>query len=215
MKSSTERPVRRPESSRSARSAKSKKYTKQTARVEARRDGKPLIFGWGKHLSHTEKVRIQTRVTWIVTGILGLLVVGVIVWFWLDINIIVPGKAITVVNGHSIPQSQFRKLVAVKSQLEDNVINGPHGLNAQKSNLEKQVADQQKIIDTTTSQITNLNKQIKALPAGPSAQRDSLNAQLKAAQQQQKAAQTKGSQLNQQLTALTDPSSGQIALEEQ
>jgi len=215
MKSSTERPVRRPESSRSARSAKSKKYTKQTARVEARRDGKPLIFGWGKHLSRTEKVRIQTRVTWIIAGILGLLVVGVIVWFWLDISVIIPGEAITVVNGHSIPQSQFRKLVALEAQLEDNVINGPHGLNAQSSALQKQVADQQKIIDTATSQITSLNKQIKALPAGPSAQRDSLNSQLKAAQQQLQTAQTKGNQLNQQLTALTDPSSGQIALEEQ
>src|SRR5437763_11500510 len=122
MKNSTEGPVRRPESSRSARSAKTKKYTKQTARVGARRDGKPLIFGWGKHLSHTEKVRIQTRITWIIAGILGLLIIGVIVWFWLDINVIIPGKAITTVNGHAIPQSQFRKLVAVKAQLEDNFI---------------------------------------------------------------------------------------------
>ncbi len=55
MKSQTERPVRRPENQRSA---KPKRYHKQTARVEARRDGKPLIFGWGKHLSHKEKVKI-------------------------------------------------------------------------------------------------------------------------------------------------------------
>jgi parvulin-like peptidyl-prolyl isomerase len=212
MKSSTERPVRRPDSSRSARSAKAKRYTKQTARVEARRDGKPLIFGWGKHLSHTEKVRIQTRVTWIIAGILGLIVVGVIVWFWLDINVIVPGETITSVNGHAIPQSQFRKLVAVKAQLEDNVINGPHGLNAQRTDLEKQVADQQKIIDTTTSQITSLTNQIKALPPGPSAQRDSLNAQLTAAKQQLKTAQTQHDQINQQLTTMTQTT---IPLEQQ
>ena len=215
MKSSTERPARRPDNQRSARAAKTKRYTKQTARVEARRDGKPLIFGWGKHLSHTEKVRIQSRATWIIAGIFGLLVVGVIVWFWLDLNVFIPGEAITTVNGHQIPQSQFRKLVAVKAQLEENVINGSHGLNAQRTGLEKQVADQQKIIDTTNNQISSLNSQIKALPAGPSAQRTSLTSQLNTAQQQLQAAQTQEGQLNQQLTTLTDPSSGEIALEQQ
>ena len=215
MKSSTERPARRPESSRPARSAKTKNYTKQTARVEARRDGKPLIFGWGKHLTRTEKTRLQTRATWITAGVLGLLVIVVVVWFWLDITVIIPGEAITTVNGHAIPQSQFRKLVAVKTQLEDNLINGPHGLNAERSTLEKQIADQQKTIDTTTSQITNLNNQIKKLPPGSSSQRDSLNAQLKAAQQQLATTQTQQGKLGQQLTALTNPSSGQIALEQQ
>src|SRR5689334_7426847 len=106
MKNSTERPVRRPESQRSPRSTKAKRYTKQTARVEARRDGKPLIFGWGKQLSHTEKVRIQRRATWTITSVLALLVVGVLVWAWININIIIPGQPITSVNGHQIPQSE-------------------------------------------------------------------------------------------------------------
>ncbi len=72
MKSQTERPVRRPGNQQSAGSNKSKKYHKQTARVEARRDGKPLIFGWGNHLSHNEKVKIQRRATWTIAGLIGL-----------------------------------------------------------------------------------------------------------------------------------------------
>ncbi len=56
MKSQT---VRRPENKRSARSTKSRRYNKQTAHVEARRDGKPLIFGWGGHLSHNEKLLLS------------------------------------------------------------------------------------------------------------------------------------------------------------
>jgi len=67
MKSQTERPVKQ----RSTRSNKSRKYNRQTAHVEARRDGKPLIFGWGKHLSHVEKVRIQRRATWAIAGLFG------------------------------------------------------------------------------------------------------------------------------------------------
>src|SRR6266851_9064280 len=105
MNTQTERPVRKA----TGKGGKStKRYYKQTAHVEARRDGKPLIFGWGKHLSHTEKVRIQRRATWIITSILGLLVIGVLVWSWLNINVIIPGEPITTVNGHQIPQSQFR-----------------------------------------------------------------------------------------------------------
>src|SRR5579864_5525145 len=106
MKSQTERPVRRPGNQRSAGSNNSKRYHKQTAHVEARRDGKPLIFGWGKHLSHTEKVRIQRRATWGLAVFIVLLLTSVIVGAWINLNIIIPGQTITSVNGHAIPQSE-------------------------------------------------------------------------------------------------------------
>src|SRR6266496_4854391 len=157
MNSQTERPVRRPENHRSTRSNKSKRYYKQTARVEARRDGKPLIFGWGKHLSHSEKVKIQRRVTWAIAGFIGLLLVGTIVGFWINLNIIIPGLPITSVNGHQIPQSQYRKMVAVKTQLEVNKIYGPHGLTAQSKDLQTQDATQLKNLDKNT---VPLEKQI-------------------------------------------------------
>lgn len=69
----TSQTARRPNSPRPTRSAKARKYTKQTAHVEARRDGKPLIFGWGGHLSRTEKTRLQRRIIWAMTALIGLL----------------------------------------------------------------------------------------------------------------------------------------------
>jgi parvulin-like peptidyl-prolyl isomerase len=171
----TSQTARRPKDQRSARSAKAKKYTRQTAHVEARRDGKPLAFGWGGHLSRHEKNRLQTRIIWATTALIGLLIVAVVVGFWVNINIIVPAQPITTVNGQSIPQSDYRKLFAIAAQLEANNIYGPNGLNAQRDNLSKQVADAQ-----TT--INNLNTQIKALPKGTSKERTSLESQLTAAQ---------------------------------
>ena len=212
MKSSTERPARRPENQRPARSTKSKKYHRQTAHVEARRDGKPLIFGWGKHLSHTEKVRIQRLATWAMAGLIGLILIGTIVGFWIDNNIIIPGLPITSVNGHQIPQSEYRLMVALQTQLEVNKLYGPNGLTAQSQALEKQDAAQLKIITDTTTQINNLNKQIKALPPGPSAQRTSLNNQLKTAQTTLKNAQAKHTSLNSEFTNIQKNS---IPLEQQ
>src|SRR5579884_1722462 len=168
MKSQTERPVRQPESKRSTRSSKankSKRYRRQTARIEARRDGKPLIFGWGKHLSHSEKVVIQRRATWGLTAFIAVLIVAVVVGFWINNNIIQPGLPITSVNGHQIPQSQYRKMVAFKTLQEMEKLYGPHGLNQQVKDLQTQDAVQVKIIDDQTKQIDDLNKQKKATDA--------------------------------------------------
>src|SRR2546427_10466374 len=164
MKSQTEQPVKQ----RTTRSNKPKKYNRQTAHVEARRDGKPPIFGWGKHLSHAEKVKIQRRATWAIAGIFGFLIVGTILAFWISINIIQPGLPITSVNGHQIPQSQYRKMVALQTQLALNKVYGPHGLFQQRTDLATQVADQQKAINTDTTKVDDLNKQISKLPPGDS-----------------------------------------------
>ncbi|MDQ2886680.1 MAG: peptidylprolyl isomerase [Chloroflexota bacterium] len=171
----TSQTARRPKDQRSARSAKAKKYTRQTAHVEARRDGKPLVFGWGGHLSHHEKTRLQSRIIWATTALIALLIVAVVVGFWVNINIIVPAQPITTVNGQAIPQSDYRKLFALAAQLEANHIYGSNGLNAQRDNLSKQVADAQTTID-------KLNTQLKALPKGTSKERTSLESQLAAAQ---------------------------------
>lgn len=195
MKSQT---ARRPDTQRSTRSAKAKKYIKQTAHVEARRDGKPLIFGWGGHLPHSEKTRIHRRAIWTITVLTVLLIIAVLIGAWININILVPNLAITSVNGQAIPQSDYRKLLALKSQLELNKIYGPTGLTSQRDSLRKQVADQQKIVDDTTKQIDDLNKQIKALPAGSSTQNTDLAKQLTTAKTQLADAQKKHDDLNKQ-----------------
>src|SRR6516165_12020238 len=171
MNSQTERPVKRSVNQRSTRSTKSRRYHKQT--------------------SHAEKVKIQRRATWAMAGFFGLLIVGTIVGFWITINIIIPGQPITSVNGHQIPQSQFRKMVAVKTQLELNKLYGVSGLVAQGNDLQKQDAAQLKTINDLTKQVDALNKQIKALPAGSSQQRTDLENQLKTVQKQLSDAQAK------------------------
>lgn len=195
--------ARRPENKRPTRSNRGRKYSKQTARFEGKRDGKPLIWGWGGHLSHSEKVQLQRRATWAAAIAVGLLIVIVIVGFWININVITPGLPITEVNGHQIPQSLYRKMVAFQAELDQNNINGPHGLTAQRDALRKQVATQQKSIDDTNKSITSLNAQIKALPAGPSSERTNLTSQLKGAQAQLSIEQSQLNTVNSQYTTLT------------
>src|SRR5579859_7308702 len=178
----TSQTVRRPENqrqnSRNTRpNTKPKKYVKQTARFEGRRDKKPLIFGWGGHLSHSQKVRLQRRATWTGAIAFAVLIVVVLVGFWVDLNVIIPGLAITSVNGQAISQSQYRKLVALKAQIEQNKIYGVHGLTAQENSIKKQMTAEQNTVSAATTQITNLQKQLKASGL-TSAQRTSLNNQI-------------------------------------
>lgn len=206
MKSQTERPTPRSENRRSpAKSSnKARRYSRQTARgIEAKRDGKPLVFGWGKHLSHKEKVTLQRRATWGVTSLIILLVIAVLIGTWINNNIIVPGLPITTVNGHQIPQSQFRKLVALKTLLENNKVNGKNGLFAQRKDLEARDAAELATINTLTKQVDDLNKQIKALPNGPSQKRTDLTNQLKTAQQQLTDAQGVHQNLSSKISTLT------------
>src|ERR1700686_3036401 len=179
MKSQTERPAQRPGSQRPARPNKARRYSRQTAHgVEAKRDGKPLVFGWGKHLSHKEKIQVQRRAIWGFTALIVLVLIVVLVGSWVNFNIIIPGQPITTVNGHQIPQSQFRKMVALQTLLKNNALNGRNGLTAQRIANEKLDAAQLAIINTDSKTVTSLNAQIKALPAGPSSQRTALESQL-------------------------------------
>lgn len=202
MSTQTERPVRKPNSQRSRITKGGKRYSKQTAHVEARRDGKPLIFGWGTHLSHTEKIKFQRRATWGLTAFIFFLLVAIIIGAWINLNIIVPGLAITTVNGHAIPQSEYRTMVAVKTQLELNKLYGPNGLTAQRTSLERQSAQVNSTISTTNTQIAKLQKQLKQLPAGPSSQRTTLTQQLNTAQATLATNTTKNKQLQDQLNNL-------------
>jgi len=203
MNTQTERPVRRP-NQRGKAAKNSKRYHKQTAHIEARRDGKPLIFGWGKHLSHTEKIRIQRRATWGMAIFIFLVLAAVIVGSWINLNIIVPGLAITTVNGHAIPQSEYRTMVAVKTQLELNKLYGPTGLTSQLTSLQRQSAQVTQSIASTNSQISSLNSQISKLPAGPSNKRTQLTKQLNDAKKTLATETTQQTNLQSQITNLSN-----------
>ncbi|TMB86014.1 MAG: hypothetical protein E6J44_07190 [Chloroflexi bacterium] len=194
--------ARRPPNQRPTRPNKSKRYVKQTARFEGQRDGKALVFGWGGHLSHNQKVQLQRRVTWAIAIAFVALIIVVFVGSWINFNVIVPGLPITSVNGHPIPQSIYRKMVAFQAELAQNQLYGPNGLTVQRDNLRKQIAAQQKSASDTQKQIDTLNKQIKALPAGPGTQRTNLTNQLNTAQKQLTTEQATLTNLNQQYALL-------------
>jgi len=219
MSSQTERPTQRPESRRPPRSNKARRYNRQTAHgVEAKRDGKPLVLGWGGHLSHKDKIKVQRRAIWGFTALVVLVLIAVLVGTWIDNNIIIPGLPITTVNGHQIPQSEFRKMVALKTLIENNKINGRNGLTAQRAALEKQDAAELQTITTDTKTVSTLNTQIKALPAGPGQKRTDLESQLKTAQQNLSSAQTKHNNFTTQIDTLvqtTIPFEQQIFTESQ
>ena len=131
--------VRGPDTQRSTRPAKTRKYVKQTAHFEARRDGKPIIFGWGGHLSRSEKNQLARRAIWAVTTLLVALIVFILVGFWVSINIIVPSKTISSVNDQNIPQSDYHKMAVFKGELYNNQLNGVHGLAAQQDALQSKI----------------------------------------------------------------------------
>jgi len=131
--------VRGPDGQRPTRSAKTRKYVKQTAHFDARRDGKPLIFGWGGHLSRHEKNQLALRSVWAVTLLLVAFMVFILVGFWVNINIIVPGQTISSVNDQNIPQSDYHKMAVFKGEIYNSELNGVHGLIAQENDLQTQI----------------------------------------------------------------------------
>jgi parvulin-like peptidyl-prolyl isomerase len=95
---------------------------RQTAHLEGRRDGKPLIFGWGKHLTRAEKTRIQTIAAYTFGGLVLASLVGVFVFAVIQQNVLIPNSAIVTINNTSISQDLYRKTLAYKAQDEWNTI---------------------------------------------------------------------------------------------
>ena len=89
---------------------------RQTARLEGRRDGKPLIFGWGSHLTRAQKTRYQRVALFIFGGFVAVLVVFVAVFGVIQQNYIIPNETIVVVNGTHVSQDTYRKALAVRAQ---------------------------------------------------------------------------------------------------
>ena len=181
---------RKPDTKQSPRSAQSRRYNRQTAaHVTVRRDGKPLIFGYGGHLSKTQKTQLQRYGIW---GFIGLIILGIIVvfvGFWVNFNIVIPNEPIANVNGQNIPQSAYHKLIALKGQLEANKIKGKNGLRAQQDAAQQKSTAAQKTVTTAQSKVDALNKQLKGVAAN-SSQHAALVSQLTTAQQQLTTAQS-------------------------
>ncbi len=147
-------PTKRRTRTKAAKNANT--YRRQTARLDGRRDGKPLIFGWGAHLTRTQKNQLQARAAY---GFFGLVVVAllfVFVFGWVQQNYLIPNQAIVTVNGAGVTQDTYRKQLAYEAQTLWNTL---------QSELKQQAAIQpqvQKGDKNATSQNAILTEQIQA-----------------------------------------------------
>jgi parvulin-like peptidyl-prolyl isomerase len=117
--STAQTPKQRPSQ---ARTPQRTNVRRQTAHLEGRRDGKPLIFGWGKHLTRAEKTRIQTIAAYSFGGLVLVSLVGVFVFAIIQQNVLIPNSAIVTINDTSISQDTYRKTLAYKAQDEWNTL---------------------------------------------------------------------------------------------
>ena len=89
---------------------------RQTARLEGRRDGKPLIFGWGAHLTRAQKSRYQRGAIFLFGGIVAALLIFVAIFGVVQQNYIIPNETIVTVNGTHVTQDTYRKALAVRAE---------------------------------------------------------------------------------------------------
>lgn len=91
-------------------------FKRQTARLEGRRDGKPLIFGWGGHLTKAQKTRYQRGAAFTFFGIVIGAVILTTVLGILNQNVFIPNKTFLTVNGVKYTQDDYRKILAYQAQ---------------------------------------------------------------------------------------------------
>jgi parvulin-like peptidyl-prolyl cis-trans isomerase-like protein len=104
------------QNARSRASNRNTQFKRQTARLEGRRDGKPLLFGWGGHLTKAQKSRYQTMAAYSFLGVVVGAVILAVVLGILNQNVFIPNKTFLTVNGVKFTQDQYRKTLAYEAQ---------------------------------------------------------------------------------------------------
>src|SRR6185437_3084996 len=104
------------QNARSRASTRNTQFKRQTARLEGRRDGKPLIFGWGGHLTKAQKLRIQHTAAFSFLGIVIGAVILTLVLGVLNQNVFIPNQTFVTINGVKFSQDTYRKTLAYESQ---------------------------------------------------------------------------------------------------
>lgn len=131
---------------------RSSAFRRQTAIASARRDGKPLIFGWGGHLTRIQKTRIQRRAAFSFFGFVVVLILGVFVFGWFQQNVLIPNAAIASVNGAKITQDTYRKTLAYNAAALwnriENELKQKTALAPKVQAGDKDATNQQNILDS-------------------------------------------------------------------
>ncbi|HLJ79902.1 MAG TPA: peptidylprolyl isomerase [Ktedonobacterales bacterium] len=109
-------PTKRRTRSKSAATKSGSSFRRQTARLDGRRDGTPLIFGWGKHLTRMQKQRIQRGAVFSFFGVVVAAVIFVFVFGWFQQNVIIPNQAVVTINGVGVTQAVYQRQLAYDAQ---------------------------------------------------------------------------------------------------
>lgn len=104
------------QNARSRASSRNAQFKRQTARLEGRRDGKPLIFGWGGHLTKAQKSRYQRIAALTFLGVVIGAVILTVVLGVLNQNVFIPNKTFLKANGVTFTQDNYRKTLAYEAQ---------------------------------------------------------------------------------------------------
>lgn len=116
LQSPKQRPSRATALRRRAKTQQGVAFRKTTARLEGRRDGTPLVFGWGRHLTRAQKSHYQRVAAYSFFGAVTVLVIGVFVFGLLQQNVFIPNQALFSVNGVNVSQDTYRKQMAYDAQ---------------------------------------------------------------------------------------------------
>lgn len=104
------------QNARSRASSRTAQFRRQTARLEGRRDGKPLIFNWGGHLTKAQKSLYQRVAALSFLGVVIVAVVATLVLGILNQNVFIPNQTFVNVNGVKFTQDTYRKTLAFEAQ---------------------------------------------------------------------------------------------------
>jgi hypothetical protein len=77
-------------------------YRRTSAVIDDRPDGKPIIFGYGRHLSKKEKDRVKQRIAYLSLGLVVVVSVAIIAFAAIYNAFIYPNQTVASVNGHGI-----------------------------------------------------------------------------------------------------------------
>lgn len=104
------------QNARSRSSNRNTQFKRQTARLEGRRDGKPIIFGWGGHLTKAQKSRYQHIAAYSFLGVVVVGVIAAVVLGVLNQTVFIPNKTFVSINGVTFTQDTYRKTLAYEAQ---------------------------------------------------------------------------------------------------
>lgn len=136
------------------------------------RDGKPLIFGWGGHLTRVQKSRIQQRAAYSFLGAILAVIIIIFAFGVLQQNVLIPNQTIVSVNGSNISQDTYRKYLAYVSQVLWSKVQGElkqqAALQTAVKNGDQNAATQENIVtsEITTDESNYSSSQLTTQAAG-------------------------------------------------